>query len=578
MVTKVYQLPNGKKYELDLENPEHAAWLEEAAKEGRPVGQEVGRQLGLTARAGANAIIGFPAMLADAVTGPINFLTGSKIPAQLPLANRLMTQAGLPEPENPLERVVQAATAGVASPAAGGVTSGLAALSGAMSGGAGQAATEAGAGPVASTLIGLGAGMVPGGIAALGNPLSRVSAPLQKIFRPYTQAGRDQSKGELLNTLAGPKRGAVVDALNEDKTFVRGTQNTAAEAAAPAGSTEIAALQKMLEKFNSTAARERDMANEAARLQAVRSVGKTPTALQAAEGARSAQAAQDYSAAFAQQVKVNPELAQLMSNPYIKDALPEAFKLAKAKGVSPADDLTHFLHLVKQAVDQKLAVNAGQQGGLTGTVRETTLRAQNALVDWLKQNNPAYDVARENFARNSKPINQMQVGQYLEGKLAAPLADVERPGMFAQAMRDAPGTIKRATGNPRYDDLADVLPPIQLKIINGVLEDLSRKKTVADQAKAGAGAVRDVVGESFRTVEPPGMLNHLVMLTRAVLQRMQHGTSRKVMQELATDMQDPAKVAALMSQLPPKERLAAELLLRQSAGGSALALPQLNQE
>lgn len=578
MAEKVYQLPNGKKYALDLENPEHAAWLEEAAKEGRSTGQEVGRQLGLTARAGVNAIMGLPAMLADAITGPINAAAGTHIPAQLPAVNRALTSLGLPQPENGLERVVQAAAAGAAAPATTGATTLLPAVSGAFSGGAGQAATEAGAGPVASTLIGLGAGMAPGVVAALGNPLARVAEPIKRVFQPYTQAGRDTAKGNLLNTLAGEKRGAVVDALNDNVKFVRGTQNTAAEAAAPAGSTELAALQKMLEKFNSTPARERDMANEAARLAAVRSVGKTPQALAAAEGKRAADAAADYSTAFAQQVKVDPALAQVMSNPYIKDALPEAFKLAKAKGVEPGTDLTQFLHLVKQVVDSKLAVNAGQQGGLTGTVRETTLRAQNALVDWLRTNNPQYDLARENFARNSKPINQMQVGQYLEGKLAAPLADAERPGVFAQAMRDAPGTIKRATGNPRYDELKDVLPPIQLKIVEGVLQDLARKRTVADQAKAGRGAVTNTLSSAFETVEPPGMLNRGIMLTRAILQRMQHGTSQKVLQELAADMQDPAKVAHLMSQLPPKERLAAALLLQQAAGGSAAALPQINAQ
>lgn len=88
------------------------------AQEKRGVLDELGRQVGLTARAGISGLASLPAMAADAVTGPINAGLDAVAgkgngfrfqPASQALGN-VMTAAGLPEPENATERVVQDAT------------------------------------------------------------------------------------------------------------------------------------------------------------------------------------------------------------------------------------------------------------------------------------------------------------------------------------------------------------------------------------------------------------------------------------------------------------------------------------
>ena len=88
------------------------------AQEKRGVLDELGRQVGLTARAGISGLASLPAMAADAVTGPINAGldavagkgNGFRFQPASHALGKVMTAAGLPEPENATERVVQDAT------------------------------------------------------------------------------------------------------------------------------------------------------------------------------------------------------------------------------------------------------------------------------------------------------------------------------------------------------------------------------------------------------------------------------------------------------------------------------------
>lgn len=114
----------------------------EPEKEGRSFMGDLGRQVGLTARAGISGLASLPAMAADAVTGPINAGldkvagkgNGFRFqPAAQALGN-VMTAAGLPVPENSTERVVQDATGAMAG------TGGTVALGNALAKGGGAVA------------------------------------------------------------------------------------------------------------------------------------------------------------------------------------------------------------------------------------------------------------------------------------------------------------------------------------------------------------------------------------------------------------------------------------------------------
>ena len=75
--------------------------------------QDFGRQLGLTARAGISGLTAIPGMVVDAPFRLAN-LAGANLPLPSQAQQRLMTRAGLPEPESSTERVAQDVASGMA--------------------------------------------------------------------------------------------------------------------------------------------------------------------------------------------------------------------------------------------------------------------------------------------------------------------------------------------------------------------------------------------------------------------------------------------------------------------------------
>jgi hypothetical protein len=163
----------------------------------RSVGQELGRQAGLTARAAINGVASLPALAADAVGGVANAGldlvrgegNGFRFPKQAEALNNALTQAGLPQPETAVERVAGDAASAIAGAggtvalgrrladtAASGVTRavgqtlavdpGLQVASAATGAGAAGATRELGGGEGAQLAAGLAGALVPSAATA----------------------------------------------------------------------------------------------------------------------------------------------------------------------------------------------------------------------------------------------------------------------------------------------------------------------------------------------------------------------------------------------------------------------------
>jgi hypothetical protein len=207
---------------------------------------DVGRQLGLTARAAVNGVAALPAMAADAVTGPINaaldyyddhraptaseLVTGKqkgyRFKQQAPLLDHFLTEMGLPEPQNATERVVQGMSSGVAGAATGaglgGVLAkasnpvvqsvgdamaagrGLQAVSGATGAGAAGIARENGVGPVGQAAAGLAGGLAPALVPAATGAAVRAALrggeegrqSVQRVVQAFDAAGAQPTVGQ----------------------------------------------------------------------------------------------------------------------------------------------------------------------------------------------------------------------------------------------------------------------------------------------------------------------------------------------------------------------------------------------
>jgi len=399
--------------------------------------------------------------------------------------------------------------------------------------------TQLGTGAVAGALIGSGV-----------ETAKKASKVVKDLAQPLTEAGRREALREYITKLSGPELEKVIPALRGADELVTGSRPTAAEAVADIPTaTGLAAYQRRLagsmpEEGIAGQFAQRGAEQQAARMGALRQdVAQTTELLDLARTLRDADATRNYGQAFAQTITADPRLAQIATNPYFKDALPDAIKLAEAKGITAKTDLTELLQYVKISLDKQL----GKTGdtALSRTEKEAVKNVKKELLDWVGQKNPQYSLAREAFAKASQPINQMEIGQFLEGKLGTALGDKERAGAFATAVQEAASTIKKASGQAVGTRLEDVLTPKQTATVNNILADVSRK------AKAEELASQSNIGSLIQdTAELPNLLNRYATITNTVLKALKKDSNAEINQLAAQMMLDPRQLAAFIEGVP----------------------------
>jgi hypothetical protein len=125
--------------------------------------------------------------------------------------------------------------------------------------------------------------ILEGGVNALG--------AFAGLFKGLTKQGREDVMREQLNTLAGPDRSRVIDALRDTKELVTGSRPTAADAIADIPSAvELAAAQRKLASQPGIAGKfaERTVERQAARVRAVDNIAGTEAQRAAVEAKRGA--------------------------------------------------------------------------------------------------------------------------------------------------------------------------------------------------------------------------------------------------------------------------------------------------
>jgi len=187
--------------EVATEQPEETSMLD-----------ELGRQVGLTARGALSGVTAIPGMVADAPVSIANAL-GANLPLPSQAQQQLMTRMGLPEPQNQLERAVQSgvgAMTGVGAEAALAKSLGSQALApltqqlGTQTAAAGAAApvatmvsedvAEQTESPLLSIAAGIAAGVISGGATAkaikTGQPIPK-SISIEDVRKQATDAYND---------------------------------------------------------------------------------------------------------------------------------------------------------------------------------------------------------------------------------------------------------------------------------------------------------------------------------------------------------------------------------------------------
>jgi hypothetical protein len=214
---------------------------------------------------------------------------------------------------------------------------------------------------------------------------------------------------------------------------------------------------------------------------------------------------------------------------------------------------------VRKTINQDIAVYLGQgerfaSGGIpqqAAKAGENVKKFIDAALD--KSSDGLWSKYLSQYADYSARLNRMEIGDYLAKRLQTPL-DKERAGVFATAVENAAGTIKKATGIPRYDSLGKVLSPEEVSTVNNVLADLSRKSKSEELAKK-VGQLSD--GLPDPTSGTPDFLSRTVTLAKAAVRSLQQGNQKAFNEKLSQLMLEPSEMAKFMTTAIPKSRLGA---------------------
>ena len=410
-------------------------------------------------------------------------------------------------------------------------------LSTLLSGGATATARVA---PAASTALATG--------AKFTNPMNAivpvVTAPVKAGVRgvDYARKVFNPKANALLQNIEdkGPD---IVNALKTQPEFVAGAKPTAGELAATTGSTLYPALEKdVMSRISSKALARENVSKQAIKNQ-LGMIAKGADELDAAAEVRTAATDPMYEAVKQAGDVVDPRNMAKIAN-YINDTI--------TKNPGNTELVTEFSKIGKllEGEGGRYRTDAGQVASILDGLKATIAKQDNKFIKGelagvkaqLVDAVPGYAAADAKFAELSKPINKMQVAQYLEGKLIPALEGKAnlKSEAFAAALKDAPNTIKRSTGAPRYKTLADLFSPDELQAIEGINKELQRKSKFEEAAAAGA---KEGVSLPAAKVDKVNMLNRVWSVANLVMAKLQGRVTEKIAVELAVEMLDPAMAA-----------------------------------
>ena len=319
----------------------------------------------------------------------------------------------------------------------------------------------------------------------------------------------------------------VVNALRNTQAATPGVQLTSGQAASDVSGTLYPALEQDIlgRRPNITAAVERQAQNEAARRAAVGEVAQTPEALQTAKETRTAETQPLY-----EQAKADTRMAAGRRD--LNGVLQDIIKSNKANPplVSMMEDIQNNVSTnVKQVRDVSSALDHVE--GLLNSTNDPFVKSQLLKVkDKMLTMIPGMKAADEAFAAASKPVNTMQVGQELAGKLTPFEGSAEQGPAFQRAMANPAETFESATGRKMIGNLSDAIGPEATAKLEAVRQDIARQAKTEQLAAQGAKG-----GDSL---EKASKIPHINMMDRifSIASKILETTKGRITEATAKEM------------------------------------------
>lgn len=400
-------------------------------------------------------------------------------------------------------------------------------------------------------------------------------------------------KGRAYLDAAGDKTKEIIELLTRNRQIVPGSRPTAGEAAAPAGRAEFSALQKSAERVAPSPYDARTQQQNQARVATIETIAGDAEKLAAAKQAREDAVAPLYAEGQKQQIvprplepkptQPAPQVAEwelrpdkpgqqipritemeafraLAERPSMQAAVARAEKLIEEETGQHVSILAKGHKLtgdealkIKKAFDDLIMLHP--KAAIESAEMKALKDSRTVYLEMMESQFPSLGKARSTYKEMSGPVNQMEVGQALKDKLVPALSDEakQRASVYANAVRESAGLIKKATGEPRFTSLDQVLTKEQMAAVESVRQDLARGVRFEELARKGAsspsGQALDVATRSMESDiggRLPNMLERGVMVANAIIRRTEGKLNKKLAAEIAAEMLDPPKVGAAL--------------------------------
>jgi hypothetical protein len=550
----------------------------EAEPQGPSMTDQLGRQIGLSVRPMAQAVMSAGGMLPMVVDPAVNFFNlaaGTNVPTMSQAMPRTLTAMGFPEPATATERVVQdMATAGygvsgaanLARKALPAVTSqtaqeflkmlatnpvaqASAATAGTLAGGA---LREGGAGTAAQIGGAMMAGMVAPGGPKLPITQRAIAAPAT-VVQPFTQAGREVIVGNVLRKLA-TEPDLTASRLAKAEPLVPGVRPTTAATAFDPGLASAETAIRALDQSGAFATRL--SANQQALLDAYRRISGKPGSVPFAEAKRTEVTRPMREEAFAG-VTVDPVTFQSGVNLVVNKAIdnvmasPVGVRMDVESAMKWATDRIAKAKTPMQLYEVRKDL-AGAAGGkynqenpslrLAGGQLKDVIKAVDDVID---ASAPGFKAYMDKYSKMSGPIDQMKMLQEIERKVTT-----GQPNLMTGEPVLAAGSLRRQLAN-KADELDLKLSiPAQTRLDN-IIDEINRGMA------ATAPGVRAPGSDTFKNMSMGNLIGRVFsesMATNTTLRTMTRPLDflyklpdEQIQQLLVEAMLDPKMAAMMMS-------------------------------
>jgi hypothetical protein len=538
------------------------------------VGAVPGAAAGMTAGA-------LTSMVGDPLVALYNKMSGSNITAPSQAMDDVMTKFGLPQPITRVERISQQALRGMSGGFGGAASAramipltqtgstaraildGLArdptaqAIAGGAAGAAGQYVAEQGGGVLPQLGAALGVGMIaPGSSASVARTGGRVAGA---VVSPFSQAGREAIAGNVLNKLAfdpAAARARLYDyepsipgwSDKSGRTYPGSRATTAGASRDPGLMGAETSLRGAFDTNGQFANRIAD--NNQARLDYLDRVARDEAAIAAAKSKRSDVTRPMREDAFANaspadlQTPIQARIDAIVASPAGTGVATEnAMKWLRGRLEVAGNDPAKMYEVrkdVANAISGRLDADNNRLSAAAGQLRDV----QRVIDDAIESAAPGYRDYMAQFAKNSRPINQMELLQFIRSKSLTgsknPKTDDDVIGAanWTRQMRAQAEEIG-ATLSPQQQT---VLRKISQDIDDGVAPQNAGRVPGSDTVKnmTIANLVGRMLGEKYAT-------NTTVQSLARPLQWMYKLPEERVQALLVDAMLDPKLAADLMA-------------------------------